>query len=198
VTRCSSGSPAVGPVVTLLLDRPPTLGGRRLVCVDGPAGSGKTTFAAALVAALRDRALTVAELHMDDLYDGWEGLPKAGDSVRASVVEPLARGRPGSYRRYDWHAGRFAERHVVPPSDVLVVEGVGSAHPGYADVTTVVVWVEVPDALRFARALERDGETLRPHWESWVAQERLLHATERTRERADLLVDGANGSSLTT
>ncbi|MBJ7451459.1 MAG: uridine kinase, partial [Blastococcus sp.] len=46
----------------------PRLGGTRLVCVDGPAGSGKTTFAGRLAAALGDDAELV---HMDDLYAGW-------------------------------------------------------------------------------------------------------------------------------
>ena len=50
----------VGPALTgfaALAERvraaPPRLGGTRLVCVDGPAGSGKTTFAARLAAAAR-------------------------------------------------------------------------------------------------------------------------------------------------
>ncbi len=41
-------------LVTSVLARPPTLGVGRLVCVDGPAGSGKTTLAAALRRGFRD------------------------------------------------------------------------------------------------------------------------------------------------
>ena len=32
-------------VLSLARSRPPTLGSGRLICVDGPAGSGKTTLA---------------------------------------------------------------------------------------------------------------------------------------------------------
>jgi hypothetical protein len=39
--------------------------------------------------------------------------------------------------------------------------------------------------------MERDGEDYRPHWERWVRQEDVLFAAERTRQRADLRIDGA-------
>ena len=98
--------------------RPPTLGPGRLVCVDGPAGSGKTTLADA-VAALRPGARVV---HMDDLYDGWNGLPHLADQL-TGLLRPLADGEPGCYRRYDWFAGCYAETVDVPPGDLLVLEG---------------------------------------------------------------------------
>ena len=68
--------------------------GTPVVCVDGPAGSGKTTLAAAL-AASRPAATVV---HMDDLYPGWDGLPHVGAQL-TSLLEPLAERRPGRYRR---------------------------------------------------------------------------------------------------
>ena len=65
------GSPSetADRVVALALARPPTLGDGRLVCVDGPAGSGKTTLAAGIAARTG-----APVLHMDDLYPGWSGL----------------------------------------------------------------------------------------------------------------------------
>src|SRR5690606_19498388 len=62
----------------------PALGDVRLVCVDGPAGSGKTTLAGRLAEAL-DHAPV---LHLDDLYEGWSGLD--GDlapRLRAQVLD---------------------------------------------------------------------------------------------------------------
>ena len=59
------------------------LGPVRLVAVDGPAGSGKTTFAGRLVKALQAGGATVAEIHTDDLLEGWTDLERltccAGD-----------------------------------------------------------------------------------------------------------------------
>jgi hypothetical protein len=165
--------------------RPPRLGATRLVCVDGPAGSGRTTFAGQLAAGLGAQVL-----HMDDVYAGWT-LAGAFDRVAAGVLEPLRAGRAGAVRRWDWPTGRFAEPIVVPVAPALVLEGCGSA-PRAADAHAVLrVWVEAPRDLRLRRGVERDGEAMRADWVRWLDQEAVEFATEDTRARADLAVDGA-------
>ncbi len=176
---------AVADVVALLEQRQPTLHDGRLVCIDGPAGSGKTTLAAAVAAATGAHVV-----HLDDLYEGWDGLDRV-DAQLGSLLAPLASGRPGSYRRYDWHAGRFAETVVVAPSPVLVLEGVGSGWSSFAALATVLVWVEVGRDLRLRRGLDRDGEAVRDRWLLWQDDEDRHHRLHDTRARADLLVDGA-------
>ena len=133
-------------------------------------------------------------LHMDDVYDGWRGLATGMTTVSASVVEPLRAGRVGRYRRFDWHRNAFAEDHTVRPVDVLVVEGVGSGGSSYADATSLLVWVAAPPVVRLRRGLERDGEQLRDHWLAWRDVEESLFTRERTRERADVVVDGVTGA----
>ena len=165
----------------------PRLGRTRLVCVDGPAGSGKTTWAAALAAAVGPGT---AVLHMDDLYAGWTPTG-AFARLSAGVLRCLAERRPGAYHRYDWAAGRFEpDPTPVPVPDVLVVEGCGSC-PRAADPWAVLrVWVEAPEPVRLARGLARDGMDQEAHWRRWQAREPALYAAERTRARADLVVDG--------
>jgi uridine kinase len=175
-------SPAAD-LLALALTRPPTLGAGRLVSVDGPAGSGKTTLAGE-VAALSGATV----VHMDDLYDGWSGLPRIADQLDGLLL-PLAEGRPGSYRRYDWHAGAFAQTVSVPPAPLLVLEGVGSGAAAYERLRTALAWVEAADEVRMARGLARDGDAFAPHWQAWARDEAELFGREQTRERADLVVD---------
>jgi len=187
----AAGAPAAGAeavaraVVDLALSRPPTLGEGRLVCVDGPAGSGKTTLAAAVLGCRPDARV----VHMDDLYDGWEGLPRVADQLPA-LLTPLARGEVGRYQRYDWHAGRYAEEVPVEPAPLLVVEGVGSGARSVAGLVTVLVWVSAPRELRRVRGLARDGDAMAPAWDRWMRAEAAHLARERTEARADVLVDG--------
>jgi uridine kinase len=177
-------------VLMLALQRPPTLGSGRLICVDGPAGAGKSTLAAALETEFnRSGRGAAAVVHMDDLYEGWSGLPTIHAQL-GDLLLPLSRDEPGSYRRYDWHTARFAETVTVAPSSVLVLEGGGSGANRFAGLVTVLVWVEAPYELRMVRSLERDGDAFAPHWEQWARDEEHLFAHERTRERADVLVDG--------
>lgn len=165
--------------------RPASLGAGRLLCIDGPAGSGKTTLAAAVAAGRADTPV----VHMDDLYDGWSGLPRVGDQLPA-LLAPLARGRTGRYRRYDWLAGQYAEEVPVPPTPLLVLEGVGSGSRAVADLVTVLVWVSAPRDLRRRRGLARDGEAMAPAWDRWMQEESTHLAREQTEARADLRVDG--------
>ncbi|MCW2791297.1 MAG: hypothetical protein JWO76_395 [Nocardioides sp.] len=172
-------------VLDLAYAREPTLGAGRLVCVDGPGGSGKTTLAAAL--AERHPGSTV--VHMDDLYDGWSGLLDVRGPLD-DLLLPLARGEAGSYRRYDWHQRRYAETVVVAPAPLLVLEGVASGVRSHAHLATVTVWVTAPADLRLHRGLERDGIALHDQWQEWMRNEEVLFAREGVAGRADVLVDG--------
>jgi uridine kinase len=165
--------------------RSPTLGDGRLLCIDGPAGSGKTTLAAE-VAGLAPGARVV---HLDDLYDGWRGLPRLADQLDTLLL-PLARGSAGSYRRYDWHAGKFADTVSVEPVELLILEGVGSGSLRHAALVTTLAWVSAPSSLRVRRGIERDGPAVEPQWRRWMVDEAEHFAREQTRERADILVDG--------
>jgi uridine kinase len=172
-----------GLVLAEVRARPATLGSGRLLCVDGPSGAGKTTLAAA-VARLAPEARVV---NMDALYDGWDGLPRVDDQL-ATLLTPLAEGRPGGYRRYDWHAGRYAETVTVAPTALLVLEGVGSWSPAYGSLVTVLVWVDAPPAERIARSVARDGASFEPQLRQWALDEEEHFVRTGVRGHADLVV----------
>ena len=172
----------------LVLARPPVHDGR-VVAVDGPSGAGKTTLAAALRRSLRDAGQDVRLLHLDNVYDGWDGLAAGIATAAREVVAPYLAGTEGRYRRYDWHRGRFAEEHVVAPGGVLVVEGVG-AGAACAGTPALVVWLDAPPDVRLERGVARDGEELRGRLLAWHAQEAEVLAAAGTRERADVRLDG--------
>jgi uridine kinase len=189
---------AVRDLARRVLAASPTLGNTRLVCIDGPAGSGKTTLAEALRGELSamlpslGAGWPVPVICMDELYEGWrQDLDDVTHRLIAQLLTPISEGRAGRYQRYDWIAERFAEWHDVPAGPVLVIEGVGSAPLAADALITVLVWVEAPAAVRLERGLRRDGEALRDEWERWMVHERDHAERQRTRERADVVIDGA-------
>ena len=166
----------------------PSCGPVRLVAVDGPGGAGKSTFASRLAASF-DQVHVVQVIHTDDFASsenqfGW------APRLREQVIEPLRRGEPGRYQRYDWVERRLAEWHEVPVAPVAIVEGVGAAQRAFADALAMTVWVDTPPDVRFARGIARDGELLRGFWEQWIVGERAHFAADGTRSRADLVVAG--------
>ncbi|MDG4789421.1 hypothetical protein O7626_26435 [Micromonospora sp. WMMD1102] len=174
-----------------ILNRPARLGRTRLVAVDGPSGAGKTVFASRLAAAFE---VTVPVVHTDDLLDGWADQFTFWPRLEEWILAPLRAGRPARYRRYDWIRGRFGPDWIVlPPAPVVIVEGVSSARAAIAAEVTLAVFVSAPARLCRDRTLARDGTALVPALTVWRRGERAHFAADRTRERADLVVDGAAG-----
>lgn len=157
-----------------------------LTLIDGRSGSGKSTLAARLVARSAGRLQLVA---LDDLYPGWDGLAAGADAALHSVIAPHAAGEWGTWRRWDWSRGEYAEEHLVDPQRALLVEGSGLLTPETVALATVSVWLESPASSRRRRALDRDGETYRPHWTRWAAQEEEHVAVHRPHTRATFVFD---------
>lgn len=178
-----AAQPTAADVLAHARAHPARLGSGRLVCIDGPAGSGKTTLAAE-VAALGGAKV----VRMDDLYPGWEGLFDVDGEV-LDLLRPLSEDSTGYYRRFDWTDGEYRETHHVDPAPLLVLEGVGSGNRAWRDLVTTLVWVEAPPEVRLARGLARDGEPQRAHWLQWMRDEERLFAEQGTRARADFVVD---------
>lgn len=154
---------------------------RPVVLIDGGAGSGKTTLAAALAQAWPGPLQVVG---MDDFYPGWGGLVDASRAVAEQVLRPSG---PG-YRRWDWGRSEPAEWVPIDPSLPLVVEGCGALTPRSRALADLGVWCELDDAERHSRAIARDGELFAAHWEEWEAQESEHWRRHRPWELADLVV----------
>ena len=91
-----------------ILARPPRLGGVRVVAVDGPAGAGKTTFAARLATAVRAAGADVSECCLE----------RDGEAIRPELLAWM-----GS------EAAHFAVDRPAEHADVLVDGAPGGHFP---------------------------------------------------------------------
>lgn len=170
-----------------LLARPPRNGKTWLLCIDGPAGSGKTTFAQHVSLVTH-----AAVAHMDELYEGWEGAfaPELPARIDAWILTPLRNGLEVRHPRFDWYTNSYTEWVTHPSTDLFIIEGVGSASASIRAHADAVVWVECQPTARLDRVLTRDGEAIREPMVVFQEQEQAHFSKDRTRESADLFVHG--------
>ena len=208
------GSPTLGrvPSFASLLDATPLLARPTLVAVDGIDGSGKTTFAAHLAAAYRDRGRVVQVVHMDDFLNSRMVRYRLGrdspvgyfldtydlDSLRTRFLEPLAVGgsREVVLRTFDHHSDEPCNDQPVevPPQAVVIVEGMFLHRDELVERWDVSIFLDVPFSVSVRRMAVRDGthpDPAHPTMVRYVEGQRIYLARCEPRERATFVLDNA-------
>jgi uridine kinase len=157
----------------------------RIVAVDGPAGSGKTTFARRLAGWAADAPV----IHTDD-FASWDQPLEWWPRMLRQVIAPLVDGHTAAFQRYDWIEQHLGEWATVDPAPIVIIEGVSSSRSEWAEHLALVVWIETDRDTRLQRGLDRDGDHLLELWQQWMAAEDRHFADEGSRDLADVVVDG--------
>lgn len=181
---------AADGVCDALLSAPARLGGVRVLAIDGPAGAGKTTFAAAVDEALRARGVDTAVVPTDH-FATWDEPVSWWPRLIDGVLNPLAAGQPGRYRAVDWSSGqpRPGRSVAVPVPRVLLLEGVSSGRRSVRPGLSLLCWMAgPPEPTRLCRAVGRDGEAERAHLREWQRFERRWFAIDGAAAQADVHV----------
>jgi hypothetical protein len=162
--------------------------GNPVVLIDGGSGAGKSSLAARLIRRWPVSG-HVQLIALDSLYPGWDGLDDGVERALDWILRPHGRGYLGTWRRWDWERQTEAESHAVDPALGVIVEGSGILRASTAGLADIRIWVESAEPARKARALARDGDTYRPHWDRWAAQERLHIERDDPRTLATRIVE---------
>ena len=158
-----------------------------IVLIDGRAGSGKSTLAAMLQNQLfKDGESLPRLIHMDDLYEGWDGLQAGVDYLQRLILNPVAARKKASWQEFDWSAGMRVRWREFEGQTPLIVEGCGALSRLSGEVAHLRVWVEADADVRFQRWVEREGSD--ENFGRWAAQEVEFYARERSPELADVTV----------
>lgn len=201
----SSSDPVAGPaglpdvdarVLERVLMSAPSIGEVRLVCIDGPAGAGKTMLAARMAASLERSFGPVPVVHGDEVYEGWPVVAIAPDRIAAFdmlasrietwLFDRWEHGWDAAHPTWDWHAGAWGEPVPVPAAPAVVLEGVGLASRRLRSRAVLSVWVDCAPELRLPRVLARDGEELEAEMVAWQRDERVWHELDQTALGCDV------------
>ena len=152
-------------------------GGRLLVTLDGPCATGKTTLAEKLAQVFGAGVIHTDEYVIPHAQKTVERLSVPGGNCDAErlvreVAAPFHEGRPVRYRRYDCRADRFLDEEVLPPAQVLIIEGSYCSLPAIRKYADVPLFLDAPWSVREARLRERESPVfLRGFYERWIPLE---------------------------
>ena len=163
-------------------------GQTKIIVIDGPAGSGKTTLAKSLSGLLENCPI----IHMDEIYEGWENAlsPKTYQDLVEWIINPLLENNSIEYIKYDWNLGQRIEKVVINNSKIIIIEGVGSSSFEISKHASLKLWIEVNKETGINRVLTRDGLQIQEQMKTWQSQESKFFIENNSKENSDIWIDG--------
>jgi uridine kinase len=156
-----------------------------LYAIDGPAGAGKTTYAAQLEAELSVNA-TVKTIHMDDLYNGWDNaLSNALSEILDRISTAHLAGRECVIKKFNWSTMQFDSEEIITPTDFLIIEGVGAAQQIVRESGAITYWLDIEPEIGLQRVLARDGAHIEVQMRQWQIDQDKHFARDETRENCE-------------
>jgi pantothenate kinase len=158
-----------------------------IVLIDGRAGSGKSTFAEKLQQQLfRDGESAPRVIHMDAIFEGWDGLSLGADYLVRFILNPLARGETSSWQDWSWVRNERSTWREFSGGTPLIIEGCGSLTERSRAHADISIWLEASEESRRERWLKRERHL--DKFDFWAAQELDFYAREKSKTLADLVI----------
>ncbi len=158
-----------------------------IILIDGRAGSGKSTFAEALQRQLfRDGESAPRVIHMDNIFEGWDGLALGSDYMVRFILQPLARRETASWQDWSWVKNQRSSWREFSGGTPLIVEGCGSLSERSKEHADISIWLEASEETRRERWIQRERHLEK--FDFWAAQELDFYAREKSQSLADLVI----------
>jgi uridine kinase len=159
-----------------------------IVLIDGRAGSGKSTFAESLQQQLfRDGESAPRVIHMDNIFEGWDGLALGSDYMVRFILQPLARRETASWQDWSWVKNQRSSWREFSGGTPLIIEGCGSLTERSKEHANISIWLEASEETRRERWIQRERHLEK--FDFWAAQELDFYAREKSQSLADLVIN---------
>lgn len=158
-----------------------------IILIDGRAGSGKSTFAENLQQQLfRDGESAPRVIHMDNIFEGWEGLSLGSDYLVRFILNPLSRLETASWQDWSWVRNERSSWREFSGGTPLIVEGCGSLTERSKEHADICIWLEASEKVRRERWIQRERHL--DKFDFWAAQELDFYAREKSKSLADTVL----------
>lgn len=170
------------------------LDGVRIIAIDGPSASGKSTLGAGLAAILGAQLI-----HMDDFFLPLdmrtpERLKEPGGNIHyerfaEEILPHIGVGKPFTYRVFDCETMTYARTRRVEAAPYIIVEGSYSHHPLFNDYMDLKVVSDVAQGEQLKRVLSRNGDEIADMFTTkWIPMEEEYFNAFGVKKNAHIVV----------
>ena len=182
----------INDVADEIVKTAPTQASPIIIGLEGFGGSGKTTLAQQLQAALGE-AYTI---HIDDFIvksklaePAWDTGVFDHDRLAEQVLKPAVAGVPITYQKLLYAANRLSESIRVPSIKYLIIEGISCYSFRLAQYYDFKIWIDTPIQVARQRGQARDGtHGSAKDWAAWAQIDISYQQKYHPEQQADFTV----------
>jgi uridine kinase len=146
------------------------------VAIDGKCGAGKTTLAALIAEVYGAAVIPTDHFFLRPEQKTDSRLSETGGNIdyerfEEEVITALKAGGAFSYKPYDCSVQALGEAIAVPDNRLYIIEGTYSAHPKFADIYDLKVFLYVKPDEQLRRIKIRNPETAERFKNEWIPKE---------------------------
>ena len=165
-----------------------------IVAIDGGSGSGKTTLG-----ELLKEKYSCTVFHTDDFFlqphqRTPERYAETGGNLdrerfKAEILIPLGRNETVCYQKFDCRTMTLQSPEEVTPEKLIIIEGVYSMHPEFADFYDISVFLDISPELQKERIIKRNTPQMAERFfGEWIPLENRYFSEMNIKQRCDISV----------
>ncbi len=162
----------------------------KIIAIDGPSCSGKTTFS---------NYLSKNVVHIDDFYlplnlRTKEIMDTLGGNINfdrliKEIIIPYKENNEIIYRPYDCHKYKYLEPIKLDNNENLIIEGAYSHHPILSKYIDYKIFIDIDSITQRKRILIRNKDNANDFFNIWIKREEDYFKQLNIKESSDLVME---------
>lgn len=162
----------------------------RVISIDGPCASGKTT-----IGKLLSSFLECPCIHMDDYFlQAYQRTPQRQEEpggnidyerFHQEINEAWNQKEPIHMRSYDCSSQKLRKEVILEESPILIIEGSYAHHPFLDDMDAFKIFMDIDPASQIERLQKRSLDRLDDFVQKWIPMETKYFEAFSIKEKSD-------------